>query len=189
MMSRRCAAGVAGLGGAVALMAAAGSAWACTPQARVVAASAESGPGRSAVVVRGEAVAPAGPVELRWDSVQGPAIGGAVADANGAFSADAHIPDAAPGVHTILVVAQGNGVGRLAFEVTPASVSPAPAGSPSLWAGPAASTSTASSGLGGTAVGAGLLGAGAVALSAGAAVAALNRRRVLASALAGRSGE
>lgn len=178
-MSVRRSAGAVGVGMSIALALTGGWAWACTPQPQVVATSAESGqPGR-AVMIRGEAVAPAGAVELRWNAVQGPVIGSAVADASGRFSSEVRIPEAAAGVHTILVVAGGNGVGRTPFEVTPTSASPAKKGAAG-WAD--RSAYPASSEGGRFAVGAAVLGAGAAALSSGAAFAALHRRKELASA-------
>ena len=153
-------------------------AWACTPQPRVLATSAESGPSRSAVTVRGEAVAPAGPVELRWDGVRGPVIGTALADANGHFAAQAAIPDASAGVHAIVVVAQGAGLGRSPFEVTPSSASTASAARPSSPWSASGTGSPSEPGVGGLLIGAGLLGVGAAVLSGGAAAAVVGRRRV-----------
>lgn len=154
-------------------------AWACTVQPRVVSTSAESGPPRSAITVRGEAVAPAGPVELRWDGVRGPVIGTAVADESRRFEARATIPDSDPGIHAIMVVSQDAGVGRIPFEVTPSSASTATAARVSSPWTVAGTDSSGGSGTGGALlVGAGLLGVGAAALSGGAAVAALGRRRV-----------
>ncbi|HUP68635.1 MAG TPA: hypothetical protein VM142_02350 [Acidimicrobiales bacterium] len=166
--------GVAGLvlsGGALA--------WACTAQPRVVSTSLESGPPRSPVMVRGEAVAPAGPVELRWDGVRGPVIGTAMADEFRRFEANATIPDSEPGVHAIMVVSGDAGVGRIPFEVTPSSASTATAArSTSPWTAAKSASSGGSGTDGSLLIGAALLGVGAAALSGGAAVAALGRRRV-----------
>lgn len=175
MMSVRRAVGAAGVGMSVGLAVTGGWAWACTPQPRVVAASAESGPPGKSVVVRGEAVAPAGPIELRWNAVRGPVVAATLADADGRFSSEVRIPEVPPGVHTIFVVAGTTGVGRTPFEVTPSSTSTAPKSTQS-WSASPASTSR---GEGGLAVAAGLLGLGA-ALASGAAVAAIQRRKALA---------
>lgn len=163
-----------------------GWAWACTPQARVVAASAESAPAGSTVAVRGEAVRASGAVELRWDGVRGPVIGSAVADAGGRFSAEGMIPDAAPGVHTIVIVGQDKSLGRLPFEVTPSSAATTRDGG-IFWpsAQPWESGSPRSDGPG-FALGAAMLGLGAAGLSAGAAAAVVARRRELAGATTAR---
>lgn len=174
---------VAAAGVAASVLAGGAWAWACTPQPRVVATSAESGPPRGSVTVRGEAVAPSGPVELRWDGVRGPVIATAVADESRRFEAKAIVPDSEPGVHTIMVVSQGVGVGRTPFEVTSSSASTAPA-EPRSSPWPAAHNppSGGQGGIGGLVIGAGLLGVGAAALSGGAALATIGRRRVLVGA-------
>lgn len=157
-------------------------AWACTPQARVLATSAASGPPESEVTVRGEAVSPAGPVELRWNGVRGPVIGTALADAYGRFEAEAAIPAAQPGVHAIIVVSEGAGVGRSPFLVTPSSSGAASVDQTrSPWAVSNASPPV-ERGTQGLLIGAGVLGLGAAVLSGGAAAAAVGRRRVLVGA-------
>lgn len=164
-------------------------AWACSAQARVLAANPPAGLARSPVTVRGEAVTPSQAVEIRWNSVQGERVGSAVADASGNFSAQATVPDAAPGVYSLIVVAGDTGVGRMAFEVTPAldtqpvaALSPASHlnGARSAWDSPARTQEPSSSPGGlGLGAGVGLLAVGLVVLFAGSTVAVTRRRRVI----------
>lgn len=158
-----------------------GQAWACTPQARIVAASPAVGPPLSASSVRGEAVTPEAPVEIRWNGVKGPVVGTALADKQGAFTAAVAVPDVAPGVYTLVAVAGTAGLTRTAFEVTaataPAVVSAAPS---NVWSsgsgsGIEASDSGSSSG---AVMGVGLLAFGLVGVVGGFAVVAGRRRRV-----------
>jgi hypothetical protein len=98
------------------------------------------------------------------------------------------IPEAAPGVYTIVAVSQGEGVARVSFEVTPSVasglVSATPANATSREAWPALRStsarveSPAPSGTGRSlALGVGLLGFGLVALFSGSAIAVVRRRR------------
>ncbi|HSH58973.1 MAG TPA: hypothetical protein VK988_04895 [Acidimicrobiales bacterium] len=168
------------------VLAMASVAWACTIQARIVAVTPGSGTERSALTVRGEGLGQSStgaplPVEIRWNALDGPVVGTAVADPSGNFSAEVTVPEAAPGVYSLLVVAEGAGLGRTAFEVTPSAVAPVPA-SPSpvadAWAGDSAgvaSPDAPAAGLGLT-VGVGMLAVGLVALFSGFTVAVSRRR-------------
>lgn len=168
-----------------ALLAMGGLAWACTPQTKVLSAAPASGTAGTALTLRGNAVAPGQPVEIRWNGVRGQRVGQAVADADGEFVGQAVAPDVPPGVYFLVVVAgEDAGVGRMAFEVTsaePAADTAAPAGD--LWSSQAPSPASTAGGLApGLVAGIALLGVGLVALFAGATVAAVNSRP---SALAG----
>lgn len=114
-------------GGAVAavVLGFASLAWACTNFARVDAINPPADAARSEVTVRGVVGGVNTPVELRWNALNGQVVGEARADASGAFSVRGTIPDAAPGVYSIIAVAGESGIGRVAFEVTaPAGTQP-----------------------------------------------------------------
>jgi hypothetical protein len=96
-------------------------AWACTNFARVDAINPPLGIEQSHVTLRGAGVAANALVELRWNSLQGQVIGQANSDADGAFSVTGTVPDAAPGVYSIIAVSGQTGVGRAAFETVAAS--------------------------------------------------------------------
>lgn len=103
-------------------LAAAGSAWGCVPQARLVTlAPGSSGPAGSQVTVEGLAFDP-GPVEVRWGASDGLKLGAATGPS---FSVPVTIPDAPEGLHVIVVLSRntdgsiGN-AGTAAFQVTPA---------------------------------------------------------------------
>lgn len=172
---------------AVGLLAMGGLAWACTPQTKVLSAAPASGTAGTALTLRGNAVAPGQPVEIRWNGVRGQRVGQAVADADGEFVGQAVAPDVPPGVYFLVVVAgEDAGVGRMAFEVTSAEpaadTTTAPTGE--LWSSQAPSPASTSGGLApGLVAGIALLGGGLVALFAGATVAAVNSRRPAPSQL------
>lgn len=174
MALRRAAA--VGVGLAAATLLAGGWAWACTPQPRVVSTSAESGPARSEVLVTGEGARPGAPIELRWNGVRGPVIGSGTADDAGAFASAVRLPDAGPGVHTIVAVVQDAGIGRTAFEITPARASTTRTRSP-VWTTSFPSQSSGARGFDGGGV---LLAVGTVGLAGGTAAAVLVRRRAVA---------
>lgn len=162
-------------------------AWACTIQAKIVAVTPGTGTERSTVTVRGEGLGQSErgvPVELRWNALNGPVVGTAVADPSGKFSTEVTVPEAAPGVYSLLVVAEGAGLGRTAFEVTPSSAGSAQASSSSManaWdRGPVGVASPEAPGAGlGLTIGAGMLAVGLVALFSGFTVANSRRRRAL----------
>ncbi len=148
---------------------------------RIVAANPAAAPAGTAVAVTGAAVgAPEGEVQIRWDSVTGPVLGTAAVNADGDFAASIPIPPTTPGIHSLVVVADGTGVARTAFEVSsPAAPAARPAAldvqTPLARQGAAApAASAASSAL---TVGASLLAVGLVALFSGVALAGLRRRR------------
>lgn len=169
-----------------------GLSWACTVQARIVAVTPESGAERSTLTVRGEGLGSSAdgtptPVEIRWNGIRGAVLATATVDNAGRFSTVAEVPPAAPGVYSLVAVAKGVGIGRIAFEVTGSSASGAPALAASgatqdrLWA----TSPAGSAGNGppiGVAVGAALFGLGIVGLFSGFTVVALRRRRAAATA-------
>lgn len=185
-------------GGAVAavVLGLASFAWACTNFARIDAINPPADAARSEVTVRGVVGGTDRPVELRWNALDGQVVGSARADASGHFSVRGTIPDAAPGVYSIIAVAGEAGIGRVAFEVTaPAgaepAVSPVGLGGASgtdsrLWSGydagsrgldsPAGSPDTAMR------LGIGVLAVGLAGTFAGVTVAAYRRRSPAASA-------
>lgn len=104
------------------LMGVAGGGWACTIQASIVGISPAAAPERTMVRVAGEGMAAGAHggrmVEVRWDGVNGALLGTGSIDTDGLFRANVVVPAAAPGVYSLVVVADGAGVGRGAFEVT-----------------------------------------------------------------------
>lgn len=110
-----------------AFLAVASAAWACTSQPRIFALSSQEAPPGSEVRVTGQTVAPQGEVEVRWNDVEGPVLARTAADGTGSFSAVVRIPEARPGVYTILAVAGGEGVARSALEVTQPAAARTPA--------------------------------------------------------------
>lgn len=156
-------------------------AWACTPQARIVAASPSVGPPLSEASVRGEAVTPEAEVEIRWNGVKGPLVGTTIADKSGRFTAPVAVPEAAPGVYTLVAIIGEAGLTRTAFEVTPASAGQVPSGTPaSPWSsGPGAGNELSGAGSNpGMALGVGVLALGLVGVFGGFVVVSGRRRRV-----------
>ena len=158
-------------------------AWACTPTARVLSVSPGTASPGSQVDIAVESVSTQGPVEIRWNSLTGERL--ATATWNGeAYAASVAVPEVAPGVYTLVATADGAGVARTSFEVTPATAAvptPAAAVTPAdRWA-PRAVLDAAPSGANpGVVAGSALLAVGLVSAFAGFAVAAGRRRRVLA---------
>lgn len=176
-MRARRATGLAATVAIGVLVATAAMAWACSPQPRIIATSAQTGRVGTVVSVRGEAAA-TGPVEIRWNSVTGAAIGSAMADAQGNFAATATVPQAAPGIYALVVATPKGAVARTAFELTASSAPAEPARS--LWQGLAEPTrNSSSSGLGAGAV---VLALGLVTACSAVGVATLRRRRPAAGA-------
>lgn len=181
MWVRRGASFIAAAIGAV-LLGLVGVSWACTAQARIVATSPSSAPAQATVSVRGEAVTPGAPIEIRWDNVQGQKIGSSVADAQGNFTSAVTIPDVTPGIYSLVAKAGTEGLARTSFEVTSpvrsAAVAPSGTGS---WSGRPTAVLDSSSGSGsslGLAVGAGMLSLGLLGVFAAFALVALRRQKV-----------
>lgn len=187
------------------LLSAAAVAWACTAQLPMSVKPGAAAPG-TPVTVSGESAR--GPVELRWNGVDGPLVGRA-ADGS-AFALGFKVPDVAPGVYTLVALARSSdgtvaSKGTASFEVTtassvagvsqPVAAPSAQTASADLWSGyasadtgPGLATGTEAvgdvvgsrSGSPSLALGVGLLGFGLVALFAGFAVAELRRRKAVA---------
>lgn len=156
-------------------------AFACSPMPRVYSVLPESASPGSTVMVEGREVAAPAPVEIRWNGVRGEVLATATAGSDGTFSVPVRVPDVAPGVYSLTLVAPGVGVGRTAFEVTGSAAS-APAG-PAVRLWPSASDAapaTAPASNGTSTAGVALLSVGLVGLAAGTTVAVTRRRRVLA---------
>lgn len=150
-------------------------------KARIVAANPASAPAGTAVAVTGASVgAPEGQVQIRWDSVTGPVLGTADVNADGDFAASVAVPETTPGVHSLVVVADGTGVARTSFEVSPPAGAPAarsaaldvPAPLAREAAAPAPSDPSSA-----LTVGASLLAVGLVVLFSGVTLAGVRRRR------------
>ncbi len=132
------------------VLGAASLASACVPQPNlVVVQPRSSGPSGTEVTVEGVGLDPS-PTEIRWNSVEGPLLGEAVGPS---FSVPVTIPEASPGLYTVVVVSRqsdggiGN-TGTAAFQITEpgtAELVPPPpedAGAPPTTASPTATSST-----------------------------------------------
>lgn len=172
MKAKALAAGAAVVVATVVVVA--GLAWACTNFIQVGAVA--PGSLSSTVLVEGRGAAAGAAVEVRWNGVEGPVIGRAPADAEGAFKVEATIPDLPSGLYTLVVADGVNPVGRAAYEIGNASLS-----------ADALLASASSAPIDSARVGLTVLALGLVALASGTAVAAVSRRRVLAPAAAGLS--
>ncbi len=164
--------------------------WACTPQLPFGVTPLSAAP-LSAVTVSGSA--PSGAVEIRWDGVEGPVIG--QADAGSALAVGVRIPDAAPGMHTIVAVTRGtdgtvSSKGVASFEVTAPGAAPGKAAVASNhWSGDKDATQvvgSTSSGFSHRALGLAFLGTGSAALFGAFAVVEARKRRVFAHSVARR---
>jgi len=164
------------------ILGAASLAWACS-QAAGFSALTQAGPVGTTFVAT--ATGYSGPVEIRWNSADGPVVSTPIRA--GAFSVT--VPDVSPGVYYLVFATKDAGVGRMAFDVTPSagaagSSSKAPA---DLWSGFASGSKALSADApavdsrpGNTAAGLGLFGAGLL-MTAGVSVIALRRSRARAS--------
>lgn len=164
----------------------ASAAWACTYLPTVIGLSSTSAPSGSTVEVFGQGVGLAGePVELRWNSVEGPIVATTLSTAGDnrtEFAATMTVPDVAPGVYVVLAMdptGQTTEPTRTTFQVTPsvgaanlASEQAASLTQPASYNAPAP---TDNSNLG-LVAGLGLLGFGTAALLAGFAVTISTRR-------------
>lgn len=185
---RRLAVG-AGTGLAGAVLGVSSLAFACTSQipfsVRPLAA-----PPNAAITVSGPSSS--APVDLRWDGVDGPVIAHSES-ASSTFALGARIPNAAPGMHTIVAVTRNadgtvTSRGQSPFEVTGAGAATVAAGWQSGPNSAAAARQVVTSGGSGSsqlAMGMGLLGAGSAALVGGFGVLAVRRRRALSAAVNG----
>jgi len=186
-----------GIAGGIASVALGASsvAWACTPQLPLTV-KPEGGSPSGAVTASGRGSP--GPVEFRWDSVDGPVVG--TAPDGSSYSVGIRIPDAAPGVHTIVAVTRGQDgqfkvKGQAPFKVLGDLGPSARTVSADLWSGSApADKATSNSPLASPAsandsnhlaMGLGLLGTGLVALVSGVGVAELRRRKATVAATSG----
>jgi len=190
----------------MALIVVAGSfAWACTPQAHMQIIPPAFGPAGTQVAVTGGTAYGSAPVEVRWNSPDGPVLASvqSLTATQGVFHAQVTIPVVSPDVYYLVAVVQGRGVARAAYEVTTAEDSaeqtsaagtpPAKGVSNDLWSGLAASTGAYPASTGaypaqagaalsqapaskGLMAGMGLLALGTMALTAGA-VLAFGRKR------------
>lgn len=159
-------------------------AFACSPQPRVFSVAPQAIAAGDTTTVSGEAVQAGAPVEVRWNSLTGQALGQAVAT-NGRFSVPVKIPEVAPGIYSLVFVvgdeatAASGGVARASIEVS------APAGAAKLSGAQSASpwsavtTPASHSTSPGLPIGIALAAGGTVALFGGFAAATLRRRRSL----------
>jgi len=179
---------------AMVMLSAASLALACTGQTRILSITPQAGSPATAITVKGEAIVPGTPVEIRWNGLNGAELANATAGPGGTFSAAVNVPEAAPGVYYLVVSAGETAVARNAFEVTEsasasngrASAANVPGRSVSsdLWNGLSANRGAVDAGtVAGTSrtrgpgalIGIALAGAGAVAMSG--VVLTVSRRR------------
>lgn len=153
-------------------------AFACTvlPQVSYSLLPESATPG-STVMVQGQNVRTQSPVEIRWNGVGGKVLASAIPD-KGAFAVPVQIPEATPGIYSLMLVTENAGVGRTAFEVV-GTATDAPTSRPGaqLWTSTQASV-PADGAADPSLVGVGLLAVGVVGLFAGSTVAVVRRRRV-----------
>lgn len=172
-------AGLGIIGVTMMVMAWASVAFACSvlPQVSYSLLPESATPG-STVAVEGRNVRTQAPVEIRWNGVGGKVLA-SVTPVNGEFLVPVQVPEAAPGIYSLMLVTDNAGVGRTAFEVT-GSAADTPASKPAqLW--PTTGSAVPAQGVGGPSlVGVGLLAVGLVGLFAGSTVAVARRRRVAA---------
>jgi len=113
-------------GGAMVLVLAS-FAWACTNQARIITLNSISGAPSAVLAISGNRVPASSSVEVRWDALNGPKIGSAIADQAGNFATQVSVPEVKPGIYTIVASAGEFAVARTAFEVTaPAAAASSP---------------------------------------------------------------
>ena len=109
-----------GLGVAFSAMFAASVAWACTPSAQI-SARPGSGRGGDQITVVGGAWDTLGPIDIHWNSVDGPVLASASGSTSD-FSVSVRIPEVAPDIYTIVATQPrlGGGVTKAAaaFQVT-----------------------------------------------------------------------
>lgn len=138
----------------------------------------ESATPGSTVVVEGQNVRTQAQVEIRWNGVGGKVLALAT-PVNGAFSVPVQVPEATPGIYSLMLVTDNAGVGRTAFEVVgSATTAPKPQPAPHPWPGPSDAPIRADRAAGDpTMAGIGFLAIGLVGLFVGSTVAIVRRRR------------
>lgn len=173
------------------------AAWACTVQPRILQISPGAGTSGSNVLVEGQAVVGGQPtvlggssssVKIIWNDLSGPVLATVQPDRWGNFSASVKLPQARPGVYTLLAASDQGALARTVFEVrssAPGVGSPSETGvetaAADLWKGFGAGQSfgepsASPAGRGGLAAGTGLLAAGGICSTIG--LAAVVRRRL-----------
>ena len=109
----------AGLG-AVAMAAAV--AWACTGQPLLSIADPVAAPGKELpAVVRALDQSRSTAVDLRWNGMEGPVVASAVVEPGRDLTVPVRVPEVSPGVYYLVLVTDGQGVGRAAVQVTGSS--------------------------------------------------------------------
>lgn len=98
----------------------AGVAWPCTPSPGILTVGPQVASPGSDVTVRGEAMRPRAPVELRWNAPRGPVIGVVTTDSKGAFAASVAVPPSSPGVYYV-IAATPAGLTRAQVDLVAAS--------------------------------------------------------------------
>jgi len=158
------------------ILGAASLAWACS-QAAGFSALTQAGP--VGTVFAATATGYSGPVQIHWNSIDGPVVSSPAPSGGMQVT----VPDVSPGVYYLVFATKDAGVGRMAFDVTPSAGSTAPShkapsdlwsgfdsGSPALTAAPAQASISQN-----VMAGLGLFAAGLLMMS-GLAVVALRRR-------------
>lgn len=117
------------VGVVVATVGVAAVAWACVPQPYLVVQPRASGAVGDEVEVVGENFDP-GPVEVRWNALDGELLGKA---AGPSFAAKVIVPEDEAGLYSLLAISRGPqgqvvGIARVAFSLTGAEPGVAPAG-------------------------------------------------------------
>ena len=176
-----------GLAALTAVLASASLAWACTAQFYLNQVAPSAAPARATVSLSGSSHVE-GPVEIRWNTANGPRVDTTTLGSAASFASQITVPDVAPGVYYLVVVSGGQKLASAPLQVTdPSAKSASPAASNDLWAGfdihqPSidglGGVSKAPSGpKAGLVLGVGLLAAGAIAAVSTLAVIARVRRR------------
>lgn len=169
-------AGFGVIGVTMMVMAWASMAFACSvlPQVSYSLLPESATPG-STVTVEGRNVRTQAPVEIRWNGVGGKVLA-SVTPLNGEFAVPVQVPEAAPGIYSLMLVTDNAGVGRTAFEVI-GSATDAPASEPAAQLWPNSDAAVPHGSPGPSTVGVGLLAGGLVGLFAGTTVTVARRRR------------
>lgn len=164
---------------AIVVLCLASTAFACSALPSVVRITPTAAQSGTTVQLAGSSVPAKGAVEIRWNGVTGPLLSTAVADQQGNFTTAVELPDAAPGVYSLLAVTEGNGgVARVAVEVLPSVTDPVTITAVNSWTSvDGAAPPVEQRGDVGMLVGVGVLSIGLIALFSAATVAAVGRRR------------
>ena len=159
-------------------------AWACTDFTKIDSLTPATDPAVATAAVRGSGAAADSTVVLRWNSLTGPVIAQAQADAAGTFAAEATIPETPAGMYTVIADDGHNPVARAPYDVAPARagalISSTGAGDLAIPAKASRGFAPASSSPGPTA-GIAALGAGLLATGSGLMVLTTRRRKALAN--------